>query len=159
MSMVCLLLDTTDAVIDDLLEDPESIRDFFEEEEDFTESLEKAWAGITFVLCGQELNNENPLCYLESGGQSIGDIQVGWGPARAFKSDDVRRWDTALSEISEDDFKKRYDADALAAVSVYPRIWQDRDGSLDYLLHYFSKLKTVVSSASENTLGLVVWLS
>lgn len=54
-------------------------------------NLDKAWHGIHFLLTGSTWEGEKPLNFLISGGETIGEIEVGYGPARSIKSVDVKK--------------------------------------------------------------------
>ncbi len=89
MSMICVLRQIEVCEIDALLEDPERILDLLEEDDSLDEDdheaeadLDKAWHGIHYLLTGTAWKGEPPLCYLVRGGQTIGDVEVGYGPAR-----------------------------------------------------------------------------
>jgi hypothetical protein len=88
MSMITVLTFATDAEIEDPLKAPERIEQFIEEERTSTD-LDKAWHGIHWLLTGTADSGSEPLCYLLAGGTQIGDIDVGYGPARSFSAEEV----------------------------------------------------------------------
>jgi hypothetical protein len=98
------------------------------------------------------------LSFILSGGSAIGDIDVGYGPARAFSSAEVSEIAAALAAVSAEDLRSRYDARALGDNDVYPVIWDEPD-ACDYLLEYFDDLKDFIAKSNAAGMGLVVWLS
>lgn len=161
MSMICYLRAANDSEIARLLQEPDLIHDFLEEKLDEID-LEKAWHGIHFLLTRSPWEGEEPLCYLVSGGKTIGDVDVGYGPARALKSKLVASFNVALSGISSDDLRKRYDPKALAKAEIYPEIWDSdpaEEEGLGYLVEMFEDLKTFVAKTAEQKKGMVVYLS
>jgi|SRR5947209_1096153 len=94
--------------IERLLKEPQQILDFLEEERDEIE-LDKAWHAIHFLLTGSAWEGAGPLYYLISGGHQIGDVDVGYGPARALTSKQAADFDAALYGITADELRKRYD--------------------------------------------------
>lgn len=160
MSMVCNLLDLPDAHLDQLLAAPESIRVFIDEEDEFTERIDKAWHGINFVLTGQSWGGDEPLCYLTKGGETVGSVRIGWGPPRALRSPQVAAFHEALAAISDSDFQLRFDAKALEREEIYPGRWQrDEEQKREYLLGHFQKLKSFVAQAKADGVGILIWIS
>src|SRR5215203_4027303 len=51
--------------------------------------LDKSWHGIHYLLTKTAWAGEPPLSFLVLGGAEVGDIDVGYGTARAFRSDEV----------------------------------------------------------------------
>lgn len=52
--------------------------------------LDKSGHGIHYLLTGSDGEGDPPLNLLVSGGKTIGDIEVGYGPARALTSQQVQ---------------------------------------------------------------------
>jgi hypothetical protein len=121
--------------------------------------LDKAWHGIHFLLTGSDWEGDPPLNFLVGGGAEVGDVDLGYGPARVFRSSEVSEICKALDRIKEDDLRERFQPDVMMKKDIYPLIW-DRDpkddDTLGYLLEYFTELKKFVSQAAEKNLGLVV---
>ncbi|MCP4600899.1 MAG: YfbM family protein [Proteobacteria bacterium] len=131
------------------------------EEEVSDTDLDKAWHGIHFLLTGSDWEGDPPLNFLVSGGIEVGDVDVGYGPARVFRSSEVAEIHNALSELQEDDLRARFRPDVMMKKDIYPTIW-DRDSkdddTLGYLFEYFAELKKFVGNAAGKGLGLVVTL-
>jgi hypothetical protein len=123
--------------------------------------LDKAWHGIQFLLTGSDWEGDPPLNFLVAGGTPVGDIDVGYGPGRVFRSTEVAEIHKALAGLQEDDLRKRFHPDVMMKKDIYPTIW-DRDPKdddpLGYLLEYFAALKKFVSDAADKDLGIVVTL-
>lgn len=121
--------------------------------------LDKAWHGIHFLLTGSDWEGDPPLNFLVAGGIPVGDIDVGYGPARVFRSIEVAEIHKALGDLQEDDLRNRFQPDVMMKKDIYPTIW-DRDpkddDALGYLLEHFAKLKKFVSNAADKGLGIVV---
>lgn len=123
--------------------------------------LDKAWHGIHFLLTGSDWEGDPPLNFLVAGGTPVGDIDVGYGPARVFRSNEVAEIYKALGNLQEDDLRQRFQPDVMTKKDIYPTIWDRNpkdDDSLGYLLEYFAKLKKFVSDAADKGLGIVVTL-
>ena len=164
MSMCCTVYATTGSQLHQLLADPEQIHEFCSVDNTSTPylDLDKAWHGLHFLLTGSAWEGEGPLGFLVACGEPVGDIDMGYGPARALSPDGVRELDGALSRITSQDLRARFDPAKMMAESVYPTIW-DRDPREDDVLGWviasFEELKGFVRRASQEGRGLVVTLT
>ena len=124
--------------------------------------LDKAWHGIHFLLVGSAWRGSAPLGYLLTGGTDVGDIDVGYGPARVLRPEQVSEFSGALSRITVEDFRSRFDPKRMMDADIYPNIW-DRDpaddDTLGYLVEYFEMLKGDMHRFAEHGLGVVVYIS
>ena len=124
--------------------------------------LDKAWHGIHYLLTGSDWGGDPPLNFLVAGGLPVGDVDVGYGPARVFHSSEVARIRDALCAIQPDDLRRRYNPDAMVEQDIYPTIW-DRDpkddDSLGYLVEHFGVLQRFISDAASKGLGIVVTMT
>lgn len=166
MSMICCLIDVDEVQINDLLANPDGVGDFVEEwfegEEIRGIDLDKAWHGIHFLLTGSAWEGTEPLCYLVKGGEEIGDEDVGYCPARAIRPNQIADWTNALSAISGDDLRKRFDPEAMMKAEIYPDIWDrapEEDDVLGYLLEYYEALRSFVERTKNENKGAIITLS
>jgi hypothetical protein len=166
MGMICCLIEVDEAKIKELLADPESIRDFLgageEEEEEEKEfggiDLDKAWHGIQFLLTGSAWEGEEPLCYLVKGGEEIGDVR--YGPARALRPIQIEAWANALSAISIDDLRERYDPEAMINAKIYPGRWgpaTEKGGVSKYLLEGYECLRYFLEQTKNAKKGAIIY--
>jgi len=159
--MIVSLKSATDSRIEHLLKNPSTIEEFLEGEQgsDYL-SLEKAWHGLHFLFTNSPWEGAEPLCYLLCGGQVIGDIDVGYGPARAITSKQVAAFESELEKIDQIELRRRFNPEVMTANDIYPAIWDrpiEEDDTIGYLCDYFTLLKPFVKAASQNTLGMVIW--
>src|SRR5204863_4376074 len=156
MSMISILVFAPDDEIRQLLQQPEGIHDFLDEERTSTD-LDKAWHGIHWLLTGSADGGDEPLCYLLAGGEPVGDVDVGYGPARALTSEQVASWDAALSQISRDELARRFDPKAMLDADIYPQIWarsiEGEEDTLDYLLQAYGGFRDFVAAARKERSG------
>src|ERR1700722_3238791 len=98
MSMIGTFRRTRDARLDALVSNPDTISDYLagypDDAADAGEAyadldVDKAWHGLHFLLTGTAWEGAPPLDFIVKGGRQIGDVDVGYGPARAFSSADV----------------------------------------------------------------------
>jgi hypothetical protein len=124
--------------------------------------LDKAWHGIHYMLTQTAWEGEEPLNFLVNGGSSVGDIEVGYGPARAFSANEVKAISAALRPLDRDFLRGRFNPQEMMQLEIYPSIW-DRDPADDdafgYCAEYFEILKAFIEETAQRNVGLVVYLS
>lgn len=123
--------------------------------------LDKAWHGIHFLLTGSDWEGDPPLNFLLCGGTVIGDVDVGYGPARAMRPAEVKAATEALAGISSDELRRRFDPARMMQEDIYPTIW-DRDpaedDTLGYLIEYYGQLKAFLAEVTAKNLGLLIYM-
>ncbi len=175
MSIICNLRSATDAQLQALLQAPEQLEAFLEDEEDFGDAagatfveldLDEAWHGIHFLLTGTAVEGQAPLDFLERGGREVGDIEtggdLGYGPARCFSAEQVRAIAQALAPIGEEALRARFDPERMRMLEIYPDIWDGQQGEKDplgYVLSYYAELKTFLARVAALQHGMVLVLS
>ena len=172
MGLIFELRQATDAQIATLIADPPLIHDFLDEEDDGTEPLferftddeiciDKAWHGIHYLLTGTDWSGDPLLDFVLSGGVEIGFEDVGYGLARALTSAEVAVVSRALTAITADTLRARYDPVAMMEDNIYPNIWDHdpaEDDLLGYLIENFELLKAFCARTTASGRGLVVYL-
>ncbi len=124
--------------------------------------LDKAWHGIHFLLTGTAWEGDPPWCYLVTGGTDIGDVDVGYGPARGLTSAEAKQFSAALSGLSPEDLRRRFDPQKMKGEDIYPSIWDrdpKEDDALGYLLGYFAILGAFVARAARDGKALLIYLN
>jgi hypothetical protein len=124
--------------------------------------LDKAWHGLHYLFTGTDEGGNSPLDFLAVGGEEIGTIEVGYGPARALAPPLVAEIATKLASLSDAELRSRFNGPAMIAKKIYPEIW-DRDpaedDSLGYLMENLAGLRKAVSDAARRRQGLVLALT
>src|ERR1051326_1504195 len=123
MGMIGNLRPASDAEIERLLANPSEITRFlYGSEADGCERvvIDKAWHAIHFALTGSRLGGEEPLNFLVAEGTPVGEVDVGYGPARVLSSEQVRQIARALAPIEPDAVRARVDLRKLDEEVVYP---------------------------------------
>lgn len=124
--------------------------------------LDKAWHGIHYMLTQSAWEGEEPLSFLVNGGSQVGDIEVGYGPARVFTSGQVQSLNVALQPIDEPFLKNRFNPREMMSLEIYPEIWDrdpGEDDSFGYCVEYFGTLKSFVAQAAQRRMGIVLYIS
>jgi hypothetical protein len=120
---------------------------------------DKAWHGIHFLLTGKPWEGQPPLNFMVAGGREIGKIDVGYGPARCFTSQEVASVYEALEPITTDALKLKCDREAFRKNDIYPNIWDEPDDEcFGYVLSYFEDLKAFMNRTRDSGKGLIVYL-
>ena len=124
--------------------------------------MEKSWHGLHYVLTGTAGEGDEPLGFLLSGGETVrepdeeDETDI---PARLLMPEYVRRLNVALTEISSDEFDRRFDTKVLAAEEIYPDIWGEaREDLLSEYRMYFESMKRFVLSAAERGEAILVMI-
>jgi hypothetical protein len=92
----------------------------------------------------------------------VGEIDVGYGPVRAFSAAETRAIHDALSALSDDDLRSRFDPADMMEKEIYPEIWDRPAGeedTLGYLVEHLRVLRKVVADAVQAGHGVLVSLS
>jgi hypothetical protein len=120
-------------------------------------SLEKAWHGVHFLLCGKVDDAPMPLGQAVLGGTEVG-ADRGYGPARYLKSAQVQDISKALSSVERNILKQRFDPGVLDAVGVYPDGWDEPD-RIDWLLDSFDDLLRFYARVAKRGNAVLLYLS
>jgi hypothetical protein len=123
--------------------------------------VDKAWAGIHYLLTGTAWEGDPPLNFI-LGGTEIGNVDVGYGPARALTSDEVRGLAEALDALPPDELRQRFDPTQMMELRVYPEIWDrdpEEDDTLGYLIGHYTDLRNFVRHTADSGFGLIVYIA
>lgn len=121
--------------------------------------LGKSWHAIHFGLTGSRLGGEEPLNFLVAEGSPIGDIDVGYGPARALTSGQVRALAEAIASIDPDELGRRLDATDLDAESIYPGAWRRNGLGVDSVATSYREMRALILRLAETGQGLLLYIN
>src|SRR5437660_6457713 len=147
MEMIGNLRPASDAEIQQLLASPTDVTRFlYGAEADGRERvvLKKAWHAIHFALTGSRLGGDEPLNFLVSEGTPVGEIDVGYGPARVLNSQQVRALAKALSSLAPEDLAARVDLRKLDEELIYPGNWQRNGLDVDYVASSYRDMRNLI---------------
>ncbi|WP_246438354.1 YfbM family protein [Prosthecobacter vanneervenii] len=158
-------LRVTNDQLEQVLNEPDLILDMLFPEDD-TEfeagrylDIDKSWQIIHFLLTGDALDGDEPLCNAVMGGTEIGDVEVVYGPARFLLPEQVVEVATALTSISEDELWNRFDIEAARKAEIYPQGWTGSETDRSYVLNHFKCLKTYFVDAANAQEPVILYLS
>jgi hypothetical protein len=169
MSMIGNFLLVSDAEIASLLEAPCAVHEFLERRVYQAASpveyldVDEAWHALHFLLTGTAWEGAPPLNFIVSGGNSIGDEDVGYSPARALRAREVASLHRALEGLDAQELLRRYDGPAMDALGVYPGGWAACDptkgNAFGYCSGAYEELRALVRRGAGLGRGLLVWLT
>lgn len=139
---------------------PQDVPDLkYVEGENIDDDLDKSWQGIHYCLNKTDYEAEPPMDFITVGGETAGDVEVGYGPARLFYSKTVKEIEKRIANITTEQLYNNYNPSEMEKLDIYPNIWErDDDEGFEYIAEYFNNLKTFVSNCSKNNLGMAVYL-
>lgn len=124
--------------------------------------LDKAWQVMHFILTGTAWEGDPPMNFLILGGSAVGDIDVGYGPARVLNHQEVRESLVAVASLNEETLRERYNVKVFAEADVYPSVWanlEPEDESADWIVEHMSQLKEFLAVAADRNNGVVISIS
>ncbi len=122
--------------------------------------LDKSWHGIHYCLNKTSYEAEAPKDFLTVGGEAIGDIDIGYGPARALRSGVVKEIAQWLNPLTIDLLKHSFDPEEMVKLEIYPKLWVAEGAeSFGYIEEFFRLLQGFVERCAGRGLGMIVYLS
>jgi len=119
-------------------------------------SLDKAWHGVHYLLCGDVEPGSAIPSHAVLGGVEVGE-DLGYGPARYFEAGKVDQIAQALSTASlEAEMIARFDPAKMTSLEIYPGGW--KAGDVDWLMEEFRRLRKFYDDASAAKLAIVTSL-
>ncbi len=121
--------------------------------------LDRAWHAIHFVLNGSRLGGEEPLNFLVSEGTPVGEVDVGYGPARVLTSAQVRSLAAVLAPLDPENVARRVDLRQLDEEAIYPGNWQ-RDGlGVEDVVRGYQHMRALIVRLADQGLGMVLYIN
>jgi hypothetical protein len=119
-------------------------------------SIEKAWHGVHYLLCGKVEPGTDLASQAVMGGTEVGD-DLGYGPARYFEADEVAAIARELSRPNlEAEMMARWDPAQMGQLSIYPAGFKPHDDQ--WLMDAFRDLRQFYVDASAAGLCVVTCL-
>jgi hypothetical protein len=116
-------------------------------------SLDKAWHGVHYLLCGKAEPGADLASQAIMGGTEVGD-DLGYGPARYFEADEVAAIARELSRPNlEAEMMARWDRDKMVALGIYPAGFEPDDDK--WLMDAFRNLRQFFVDASAAKMAVV----
>ncbi|MGI9147108.1 MAG: YfbM family protein [Chloroflexota bacterium] len=162
MKMIGNLRPASDSEIERLLANPSEITRFlYGADADSRERvvLNKAWHAIHYALTGSRLGGVEPLNFLAAEGTPVGEVDVGFGPARVLTSRQVSHIAAALGPIEPEDVAARVDLSAFDQEAIYPGNWRSNGFGVEYVTTNYREMRSLIQRAAERGQGLVLYIN
>lgn len=165
MSMIGIYRRVTPTELSQLLAAPEQIEEFLypaddsEPPPDRLLDIDKTWHAIHFLLTGTEGQGDPPACNAVLGGTPLGEVDIGYGPARYLLPAEVAAVSTLLGSIPESELRQRLDLPVMKALGIYPGAWDDADEEWGYLLPNYRELVLFFGQAARAGDAMLLYIS
>ena len=151
-------------LLNDLKQDPEAIEGLLQDAEDpqvpdeARLDIDKSWHIIHFLLTGQSWGGAAPLSNAVCGGTALGDVDIGYGPARFLEPNEVGDVAAALSRITAAELWSRLSTEAAVEAQIYPSGTWTSD-AFPYVAHHYERLQTFYRAAANRGEAVLSYLS
>lgn len=163
MSMIANYRRVKDSELARVCANPESIGEFLYADANHDESrtldIDKSWHAIHFLLNDSPWDGEYPLVCVVLGGESIGDQDVGYGPARFLTSPQVKDVANAIGQIDAWELLDKFDSEQLNDAEIYPHGWRDAPKERDYIRQYYLSLAEFFRAAADADDAMILYLN
>lgn len=121
-------------------------------------SLDKAWHGVNYLLCGAAEPGESLLGQAVLGGTEIGEDFSGYGPARFFTVEQVSALAATLGAPETGrEAERRYDPERMTELQIYPFGWDD-ESNREWVFDALRDLRGFYSEAAAHGRAVVTCL-
>lgn len=127
-----------------------------------TIDLDKSWHAIHFLLTGSDWDGDFPRGFLVSCGEPVGDVDVGYGPARSFTPDQVKEISAYLGQLDHSQLREKFTPEKMEEMAIYPSIWtrdEDPDGIFEYLEDGFDRMEKFIRETAEGDFALLIYIN
>lgn len=124
--------------------------------DDFRVHLDKAWHCVHFLLSGDPWKGDLPSAYLLAGGTELGDVDVGYGPARALSPAQVSEFHQYLCTVTESDLRERCDPGAMERAEIYGAL--ESVDEVPYVWDHIEALRDLLGSAAAAGDGAIIYI-
>lgn len=121
--------------------------------------IDKTWHVFHYLMTGSVWDGDFPKGFLLSCGESVADVDVGYGPVRSFSDKEVKVIDEMLQGLSGQTLKASFDVDEMNKADIYPGGWDESDEEWQYHVEFLEDMKTFVHQAAVDDLALLVYLN
>lgn len=167
MSVCCSLIAATQATLAMLRADPSKIHDVIDatapdEGAGAMIDLDKSWQALHYLLTGEPDGGVLLLGFLccDADGAacvSVGDEDIGYGPAMAISPQATAQIAAALEALGDETLFARYQPRVLTELDIYPTVIWERDGddARAYVAGHAGDLRAFLAMARRHGLGLL----
>jgi hypothetical protein len=174
MGMIAYFTALSPQRLEEFEDDPDEIETFLfpeDGEPPNTIDLDKLWHGVHYLLTGNagamddeedadDGDGAGPLAQAVLGGEPIGD-DLGYGPARFLRPDEVAAVAAALTGIAPASLRERFDTDDMQAQQIYlaDAFAEGGDEELGFLIDAFTVLQGFYRDAAGRGDAVLQWIA
>ncbi|MCW1916341.1 YfbM family protein [Luteolibacter sp. GHJ8] len=122
---------------------------------------DKAWHVHHFLLTGSDWEGPFPSSFILNGGKTLGDVNVGHGPARCFSPAEVEAISAHVQRYDDATLRARFDPLVMTDLEIYPNIWDrgyDMDQQWEYFSISFADMQLFLHEAARKKMALLVYV-
>ena len=122
---------------------------------------DKAWHVHHFLLTGSDWEGPFPASFILNGGKTLGDVDVGHGPAHCFSPAEVEAISAHVQRYDDAALRARFDPTVMAQLEIYPNIWDrgyDMDEEWEYFSVSFADMQIFLREAATRKMALLVYV-
>lgn len=124
--------------------------------DDMILDLGKNWHILHYLFCKCPWEGPLPQATLMSGGVEIGNIDVGYGPARGLRPSDVNAFLGFLDALKENEFGANVSKKDVEENEIYYQGWSQDHGQP--LWEYVVELRQFLQKAEDENNGVILYL-
>ncbi len=124
--------------------------------------IDKTWHALHFLFTGSDWKGDFPHGFLLSCGKPVGDVDVGYGPAKSFTSSEVGQIAEFLASLNREELRNRFDPAKMHDMDIYPSIWdsiENIDDEWEYICWGLDEIIRFVGEAAERNMALLVYIN
>lgn len=136
------------------------------DENDIDEALvdiDKSWEAIAFLF-GNNADDylDHPLATAIFGSHTLDENQdIGYGPARFVTTEQVKEIHNLLTQLSNEELRKRFSPQKLNEEEIYPSFWSeaDKEEIWEHLSANINTIREVYSTAAKNNEAVITFIN
>lgn len=127
--------------------------------------VDRSWHILHYLFTGTAWEGDFPAGFLVSAGKPIGDVDVGYGPARSFHAAEVPNIFEFLNGLTEALLRERLSTASKPENELYGNYGEGWDVEVGFdaeysaLKDHIENLKSFISESMEKKLGLVAYIN
>lgn len=118
--------------------------------------LDKNWHILHYLFCRHAWEGPLPQASLLAGGVELGEVEVGYGPARGLRPPEVAAFLGYLETLDRDSFGADVSAREVEQNDIYWEAWRPEQAR--ELWEYVDELKAFLKRARDENHGILLYL-
>lgn len=118
--------------------------------------LEKNWHILHYLFCRSAWEGTLPEATLLAGGVNLGEVDVGYGPARALQKEEINTFLSFLDSLQKESFGLHLSAQEVEENQIYFQDWMPEYGQT--LWSYVLELRQFFKAAMDAGDGIILYM-